>query len=429
MQVLTVSQVTARLKELLESDLLFGDLWVSGEVSDISQPASGHTYFVLKDPQAQLRAIFFRPTVQRQRQMLEYLARGAQVIIHGRLTVYEQRGDLQCVVDFVQPEGVGVRHAQFERLRQKLEEEGMFDLARKRLLPAFPKRVGVVTSASGAVFHDIRNVIGRRWPLSEIVLAPTPVQGAEAVSGIRGAIDALNGLGDIDVIIVARGGGSDEELWVFNEEAVARAVFGSAVPTVSAVGHETDVTICDYVADHRAPTPSAAAEMVVPDRAHIAARIAGLLGASTNASAQTVGRDRSLVTLALSRSERALPEVARLKQRIEDLDRRADRVVNVEQRRRIEALEASRRRMQALDPQATLNRGYAVVHKDGRVVSGISQVATGDGLVVKVADGGFPARVDAPGTHRKRLRPAARRTNGKKPSVEVGQGVQKALLF
>jgi exodeoxyribonuclease VII large subunit len=428
MQVLTVSQVTSRLKELLESDLLFADLWLSGEVSDRSTPASGHTYFVLKDPNAQLRAIFFRPQVQRQRQMLEHLERGAQVIVHGRLTVYEQRGELQCVVDFVQPEGVGIRQAQYERLRQQLEEEGMFDPARKRPLPVFPRRIGVATSPTGAVFHDICNVITRRWPLTEIVLAPTPVQGPDAVGGIRAAIDTLNARGDIDVIIVARGGGSVEELWAFNEEGVARAVFGSLVPTVSAVGHETDVTICDYVADHRAPTPSAAAEMVVPDRAHIAARIASAVGAAVVSTRSRLDRDRSQVESALSRSGRALPDVARLTRQIEELQRRADGALASAQRHRSQAMETCRRQLQALDPQATLNRGYAVVHKDGRAVSSIAQVTGGDGLVVKVADGGFPARVDAPGTRRRRANSAPVRRNGNKPS-EGDQAVQKALLF
>jgi exodeoxyribonuclease VII large subunit len=429
MQVLTVSQVTARLRELLESDLLFGDLWVSGEVSDLSQPASGHTYFVLKDPNAQIRAVFFRPQVQRQRLMLEYLQRGAQVIVHGRLTLYEQRGELQCVVDFVQPEGVGARHAQFERLRQKLEEEGMFDLARKRPLPPFPRRIGVVTSASGAVFHDIRNVVARRWPLTEIILAPTPVQGPEALSGIRAAIDTLNRLGDIDVMIVARGGGSVEELWAFNEEGVARAVFGSAVPVVSAVGHETDTTICDYVADRRAPTPSAAAEMVVPDRAHIAASMAGMVAACANLSRNAIGRDRALVETALNRARRAIPDIPRLRQATAELARRADAATAAAHGRRAQAFDACLRQLQALDPQATLNRGYAVVHKDGSVVSSIAQVGTGDGLVVKVADGGFPARVDAPGTRRRR-RAAAPRPNGSKPApAQQDKGVQKTLLF
>ncbi len=429
MQVLTVSEVTARLKEVLESDLLFTDLWVSGEVSDRSQPASGHTYFVLKDAGAQLRAIFFRPNQQRQRAMLEHLERGAQVIVHGRLTLYEQRGELQCIVDFVQPEGVGLRHAQFERLRQQLEEEGLFDPARKRPLPPFPKRIGVVTSPSGAVFHDIRNVPSRRWPLAEVVLAPTPVQGPDAVSGVRSAIDALNRAGDIDVIIIARGGGSDEELSVFNEEGVARAVFGSTVPTVSAIGHETDVTICDYVADHRAPTPSAAAEMVAPDRAHIAARIAAVLAAASTAGRNAVVRDRSLVESTLGRGARALPDLPRLSQRLDAFERRASGLIDIEFARHTAAIEAGRRQLQALDPQATLNRGYAVVHKGGVVVSSISQVGIGDALVVKVADGGFPARVDAPGTRRRRATTSSAR-NGKKPAAASSeQAVQKALLF
>ena len=427
MQVLTVSQVTSRLKELLESDLLLADLWISGEVSETSKPASGHTYFVLKDASSQLRAVFFRPNYQRQRQMLDYLERGAQIVVHGKLTVYEQRGELQCIVDFVQPEGVGLRQAQYERLRQQLEEEGLFDPARKRALPPFPKRVGVVTSPTGAVFHDICNVLGRRWPLSELVLAPTPVQGPDAVPGIRFAIESLNAMGDIDVIIVARGGGSAEELWAFNEEGVARAVFGSAVPIVSAVGHETDVTICDHVADQRAPTPSAAAEMVVPDRLYVAARIGGAVAAALNAAQNACGRDRVQVEAAVARSLRAIPDVARLKQRLEDFERRSTAAVVGEQRHRRQRLDSCVRQLQALDPQSTLNRGYAVVHKDGRVVRSIGEVSTGDGLVVKVADGGFPARVDAPGTRRRRGRLAAQRGNGKKPPG--GEGVQKALLF
>jgi exodeoxyribonuclease VII large subunit len=427
MQVLSVSQVTARLKEMLEADLLFSDLWVEGEVSDRSQPASGHTYFVLKDAGAQLRAVFFRPVRQRERLLLEHVQRGAQVIVHGRLRVYEQRGELQCVVDFVQPAGVGLAHAQFERLRQQLEEEGLFDAARKRSLPAFPRRIGVVTSPSGAVFHDIRNVLGRRWPLAELVLAPTPVQGPEALPGIRRGIEALNLRGDVDVIIVARGGGSLEELAVFNEEGVARAVFGSVVPVVSAVGHETDFTICDYVADQRAPTPSAAAEMVAPDRAHIAANVAGLVAAAFSANRNAIARRRDMVTNALARGRRGLPEPQLLRQRIEELERRAARAISGEHRRRVVDLEARRRQLQALDPQATLNRGYAVVHKGGSVVSSIAQVATGDGLVVKVADGGFPARVDAPGSRRRR--PTRKEAAAAADGAKAEQAVQKALLF
>lgn len=429
MQVLSVSEVMSRLKEMLASDLLLGDLWISGEVSDRSQPPSGHTYFVLKDQFAQLKAVFFRPNYQRQRQMLEYLERGAQVIVHGRLTVYEQRGDLQCLVDFVQPEGVGLRYAQFERLRQQLEEEGLFDPGRKRPLPVFPRRIGVVTSPSGAVFHDIRNVIGRRWPLAEIVLAPAPVQGPYAVPGVRFAIEQLNALGDIDVIIVARGGGSAEELSAFDDEGVARAVFGSLAPVVSAVGHETDVTICDYVADHRAPTPSAAAEMVVPDRAHVSTQVGSAVTAVLVAARNTVTRDAMMVEGALARSLRAMPDVGRLRQRVQDLGLRAAASALGEQGRRRQQLESCERQLQALDPQATLNRGYAVVHKDGGVVSSIGQVTTGDGLVVKVADGGFSARVEGPGRRRRRGTAGAGERTSRKNAPLADKGVQKALLF
>jgi exodeoxyribonuclease VII large subunit len=268
--------------------------------------------------------------------------------------------------------------------------------------------------------------MGRRWPLTEIVLAPTPVQGPDAVFGVRRGIDALNALGDIDVIIVARGGGSDEELSTFNEELIARAVFGSAVPVVSAVGHETDVTICDYVADRRAPTPSAAAEMVVPDRAHMAARISAVVASAMNQARNTASRDRALVLSAIARSDRALPDVARLRQRIDDLGRRALGAAASDQRHRHQRLDACNRQLEALDPQATLNRGYAVVHKGGAVVSSIAQISTGDALVIKVADGGFPASAGGRGT-RRRLRGATQPRNGDKPEQE--QGVQKALLF
>src|SRR5262245_27064603 len=240
MQILTVSQAVSYLRELIETNLVLGDVWLSGEVSGPRVQPSGHSYFTLKDDAAQLRSVMFRATMQRQRRAADYLTQGSQVIVHGRLTVYEARGELQVVVDFVQPEGVGLRHAQFERLRAQLEEEGLFDPSRKRPLPVLPRRVGVVTSPAGAVFHDICNVVRRRWPLTEVVLAPTPVQGPDAVEGVVNAIELLNETDGIDVIIVARGGGSVEELWTFNEEPVARAVFASVLPVVSAVGHETD---------------------------------------------------------------------------------------------------------------------------------------------------------------------------------------------
>ncbi len=406
MRVLTVSQAISYLRELLETDIVLGDVWISGEVSGPRTQPSGHTYFTLKDAGAQLRGVMFRSALLRQRRMADYLAQGSQVIAHGRLTVYEARGELQVVVDFVQPEGVGLGHAQFERLRQQLEEEGLFDPARKRPLPAFPKRIGVVTSPAGAVFHDICNVLRRRWPLSEVVLAPTPVQGPDAPYGVVAGIEALNLQGDIDVIIVARGGGSLEELSAFNEESVARAVFGSIVPVVSAVGHETDVTICDYVADLRAPTPSAAAELVAPDAERLRSQLQAASAFALGSVQQRVDRERRAVESLVARAQRSAADVNRQRQRIDDLMQRIQRAMQSSERQRIDSLRRCLAQLDALNPQATLDRGYAVVHKGGHVVSSIAAVGAGDGLVIKVADGGFPARVAAPGQRRTRSKPS-----------------------
>jgi exodeoxyribonuclease VII large subunit len=422
-RVLTVSQVSGYLSELLESDLVLADLWVSGEVSGPRTQPSGHTYFVLKDAHAQLRCVLFRSAQQRAqgRAMAVALGQGAQVIVHGRLGLYEARGDLQLVVDFVQPEGVGLRHAQFERLKAALEEEGLFDAARKRPLPSFPRRIGVVTSPAGAVFHDIANVLRRRWPLAELVLAPTPVQGPEAAPGIVAGLEALNARGDIDVILVARGGGSVEELWAFNEEPVARAVFASLVPVVSAVGHETDYTISDYVADVRAPTPSAAAELVVPDRTEVGARVSAMALAALRATLSAFDSRRNALTAGLDRAERALPRPEAVRQRLDDLERRAGASFREAFAGRRVGLRGLSGRLAALDPAATLRRGYAVVHKGGRVVSSVAQVSDGDPLVVRVADGGFPAVAGAAGPRRR-----AGRADGRRPAREPG--VQTALF-
>src|SRR5881397_886782 len=275
----TVSALARYLKDLLESNLTLTNLWVEGEISNLTRSQSGHVYFTLKDANAQIACVMF----QRQYRGAP-LESGAQVLAHGNVSFYEQRGNIQLIVDFVQPAGVGARQAEFERLKEKLAADGLFDEGRKRPLPAFPARIGVVTSPTGAVLQDIVHVLSRRWPLAEVVLAPTPVQGAEAPVGITEAVRQLNHIGDIDVIIIARGGGSIEELWPFNEEIVARAVYASAIPVVSGVGHETDFTIADFVADARAPTPSVAAEAVAPDWREVSRRVeAILLGVSSAA--------------------------------------------------------------------------------------------------------------------------------------------------
>ena len=265
-EVYPVSQVTRYLRELLETNRHLTEIWVAGEVSNLSLASSGHIYFTLKDARGALRCAFFRNRNVGQR---DRLSEGASLIVYGSLSLYEQRGDLSFVVDFVQPEGTGALAAEFERRRARFEEEGLFAPGRKRELPRFPRRVGVVTSATGAVFHDICDVLGRRWPLAEIVLQPAPVQGDGAAPAVAEAIRTITHEQDLDVLIVARGGGSTEDLWAFNEEPVIRAIFASPVPVVSAVGHETDTTLSDLVADVRAPTPSAAAELV----AHSAGRL------------------------------------------------------------------------------------------------------------------------------------------------------------
>ena len=431
MHVISVSQATAYLRELLESDLILGDVWISGEVSGPRTQPSGHTYFVLKDANSQLRGVLFRSALLRQRRMAEYLEHGAQVIVHGRLTVYEARGELQVVVDFVQPEGQGLKQAQFERLRMQLEEEGLFDPARKRPLPVFPQRIGVVTSQSGAVFHDICNVLRRRWPLVQIILAPTPVQGPEAPAGIVAGIEALNRRGDLDVIIVARGGGSVEELWAFNEEAVVRAVFASVIPTVSAVGHETDTTICDWVADVRAPTPSAAAELVAPDSIQISQRLAGYTTGAYALLRRQLDRYLTATTTLLNRAGRSSADVSRHRQRVDDFERRALNSIAAAQRDRRAHLRRCEAQLTALDPNATLKRGYAVVHKDGHVVSTIGGVSSGDRLIVKIADGGFGAQVAGPATRRtprKSAAPANGATPKKNGASAREPGVQPVLF-
>ena len=251
-------------------EVQFSDIWLEGELSNLRAPGSGHVYCTLKDKTSQIRAVLFRSTAVRLRFALQ---EGLQVIVRGRLTVYEPRGEYQIVLDTVEPKGVGALQLAFEQLKEQLATEGLFDQDRKKSIPAFPQTVGVVTSLTGAAIRDILAVLRRRWPTLHILIAPVQVQGGHAGRQIAEALTALNNLGSVDVIIVGRGGGSLEDLWSFNEEIVVRAIAASHVPVVSAVGHEIDVTLADFVADLRAPTPSAAAEAVVPVLAEIVERM------------------------------------------------------------------------------------------------------------------------------------------------------------
>ena len=387
-----VSQVTAYLRELLAYDDVLADIWIEGEVSNLRRPGSGHAYFTLRDSQSSLRGVLFRNS-----RGLQHLQDGAAVVAHGRVSLYEVRGDLQLIADIIQPEGVGELQMRLERLTLQLEREGLFDPSRKRQLPGFPKRVGVVTSPTGSVWHDIQSVIWRRWPLVELLIAPAMVQGDGAAPTLVEAIAALNAEPDVDVIIVARGGGSLEDLWPFNEETVARAVFASATPVVSAIGHETDFTICDMVADLRAPTPSAAAELAVPDRAEMSARVIGAAQAIENFVAARVGGAVDEVEALQSRVGRAVPELDGLRLRVDDLLQDAQTALThrVElERARVSGLSSA---LSPLSPYRTLRRGYAIVSpraSDG-VLTDQHNVSKGDILDITLHRGRVVASVES----------------------------------
>ncbi len=390
-RVHTVSEISAHLRALLSSDPLSADVWIRGEVGNLARPGSGHVYFSLRDSGAALRCAMFKHSGHGA----DLLEAGAEVIAHGRISMYAPRGDLQLVVDLVQPEGVGEMQLRFEELRARLEREGLFDRARKREVPRFPRRVGVATSPSGSVWHDIRNVVARRYPLAELLIAPTPVQGEDAAAGIAEALAALDGLGDIDVIILARGGGSAEDLAAFNEEAVARAVFSCGVPVISGVGHETDVTISDWVADLRAPTPSAAAEMAVPDIAEIMAAVDAAVRNAEGAAAASVRATRRGLDSMWERIEGALPDADSMRMRIDELLRMSASLAGTMAGSAAVRVDALSARLRASSPSGTLARGYAIVQAGpgGAVVSDASELRAGDAASVTLARGRFDAEV------------------------------------
>ena len=388
MSVFTVSQVARYLREMLEEDSLLADIWISGEVSNITRAQSGHAYFTFKDADSQLRCVMFRGNSGS-----ELLSQGSLVVAHGRMSFYEPRGTVDFISDIIMPEGTGPLHLELEKLRVRLETEGLFDPSRKRPLPRFPKVVGVVTSPIGAAIHDIRKVIERRYPLVELLLAPTQVQGDEAAAGIVAALRALNEDARADVIVVTRGGGSIEELWPFNEEAVARAIYASAIPVVSAVGHERDFTIADLVADVRAPTPSVAAETVVPDAVSLRHEVFTARDMAYNAIVtQLMNYHYELDGLVL-RLRRGAPDTDAWRRRTDELTQTASRALAAHLNLVQERLHGLEARLKSLNPQAILGRGYAVVEKEEsrRVVSSVGQVNPGDALNITVSDGSIPA--------------------------------------
>ena len=388
--IYSVSQISAHTKQTLEREAALQDLWVSGEVANLARPGSGHAYFSIRDGKATMRCVMFRNS-----RGMNYLDNGAAIILHGRVSIYEQRGDLQVIADIAQPEGVGELQMKLEQLKLELERQGLFDESRKRELRRFPKKIGVVTSPSGSVWHDIQNVVRRRYPLVELAIAPAPVQGEDAAPAIAEALEAAGSEPGVDIIIVARGGGSLEDLWAFNEEEVARAIFACPVPVVSAVGHETDYTIADMVADLRAPTPSAAAEMVVPDRADLIAFAVSSAQSIDAAISRQLAAGIDGTRQLDRRLHNALPDLDTLRMRIDDRLTAAHRVLTHTITLNAERASGLKLRLDALSPYDTLRRGYAIVQRrdDGSVVNAHTQVGSGDEIDITLTRGRIQAEV------------------------------------
>jgi len=388
--VLSVSELTRNIKEVLETG--FATVSVQGEISNFKRHSSGHLYFTLKDDQSQLQAIMWRSRAP----ALTFTPQdGMKVVARGRITVYEVRGNYQIDVAQLQPLGVGELQLAFERLKGALAAEGLFDPARKKPLPAFPGRIGIVTSPGGAAIRDMLQILRRRYPLAEIILAPVKVQGAGAAEEIAAAIADMNAWGGVDVLIVGRGGGSLEDLWAFNEEVVARAIARSAIPVVSAVGHEIDFTIADFVADLRAPTPSAAAELVVPDRGELVENVRNFWYTAQQAVQTRLRREKDEIAALLKSYafNKPFDLLSRHSQRVDELQRSMEQSaahVSALVRQRVRSLE---QRLSALSPEAVLARGYAIVTRGGTVVGDSARLKPADEIEIRMRDGDVPATV------------------------------------
>ncbi|HSH04694.1 MAG TPA: exodeoxyribonuclease VII large subunit [Anaerolineae bacterium] len=392
--VWTVSALTTYIRELLETDFRLRELQIEGEISNFVAARSGHMYFTLKDGEAQLKCAMWRHAAGRLRFRPE---NGMAVVATGKIGVYEANGVYQLYVDEMEIAGQGDLAAQFEALKRKLEEEGLFDVERKQPIPPVPRKIGIVTSANAAALQDILNVLRRRYPLVEVLIAPTLVQGKEAPAQIIRALQWLDGRDDIDTIIVARGGGSIEDLWAFNDEGVARAVAGAHHPVITGVGHEIDFTIVDFVSDLRAPTPSAAAELAVPDLSELRQAWAGLAGALPVLMARRLVAARNELAT-YQRALRHLSPKQRLlnnRQTVDQWQERLERGMGqflVAREQRLAVLAAG---LMGVSPLATLARGYAIVRDEGgRVVRDVGMVSEGDVLGVDVANGRLQVTVN-----------------------------------
>jgi exodeoxyribonuclease VII large subunit len=390
----SVTDLTRYLRDVLESDELLQDVWVQGEISNFSRPASGHLYFTLKDKGASLRCVMWRNNAARIAAMPRD---GDAVEAHGAISIYEVGGQYQLYADLIRPAGEGALYQEFLRLKARLEAEGLFDVERKRPIPEWPRRLGIVTSPTGAALRDMLNTLQRRFPLLEVTLAPTPVQGDEAPSGIVAALQALNQTIQPDIILLARGGGSIEDLWAFNDERVARAIAASAAPVICGVGHETDFTIADFVADLRAPTPTAAAELATPDQLELRDALQELSERLERSIQTNLSTERWTFSALKGRLVQQSPRwrLQTGRQRLDELTRRTYSGLTHTQQLQQAHLSGLRQRLAALSPQGVLQRGYAIVTAaSGQIIHSTRQAQPGGTLSVRVTDGEFPVRVE-----------------------------------
>jgi exodeoxyribonuclease VII large subunit len=395
-RLLPVGAFVCLFREALESDPLYADLWLEGEVSDVSRSSAGHVYFNLRDDDGCLKCVMFRGQALRQHHPLKF---GDQIVVHGGLSIYPRSGSMQLVADLVQPAGLGAASLELEYLRQRLEAEGLFDPLRKRPLPTSPGTIGVVTSLHGAAWHDIINVVARRFPLADLVLSPAQVQGDGAAESIVRALQTLQDEADVDVVILARGGGATDDLSAFNDERVVRAVFASRVPVVAGVGHATDRTLVEDVADVFAPTPSAAAELCVPSIADLSERVQSL---ESRLVWSLATRRAHTETALLSASRRLVaacpvPTVRKRRIDIETTAIRMHRAATHRIARSKQRVAVSSSVLVALDPAAVLQRGYAALQRadDGLPVFSVSQAEPGTRIVAHLADGAVQSSVEA----------------------------------
>lgn len=386
--VFSVSDVNEIIKQNLQEHSLLSDVSIVGEVFSYSQPSSGHKYFTLKDDYSQISCVMFNGQYNKTNSGGNFIVEGSKIICKGYFDIYFQYGKLQLNVNRVKAEGEGSLQAAFEELKARLENEGLFDESRKRYLPEFPKKIVAITSSTGSVIEDMKNVLARRYPIGELLLIPVSVQGENSVDDICDAFLTTNHMSDVDVIILARGGGSIEDLWSFNDERVAKAIYGSKHPVVSAIGHETDYTIADYVADYRAPTPSVAAEIVAPIVTNIIDKITEKISTGEKLLRNKLDEKVYQLDLNLEKINNNYPNFVDLRKNIYNLLSNVDLIINQSIRSKKEKIKNFKNSISILNPKKTLKRGFALVrNKNGKIIDSTSNISLGERLSFELSDG------------------------------------------